>query len=186
MAGERLRMNRSRLLLAAALGLAPVAALAEPAPPHSVSPVVVPGGPPPQVKATYPAQGAAVPDGVMILKVTFDVPMTPDAWAYGKDGDAAFPQCLARPRLLNDQRTFVLLCTVEPGAAYAVAINAAPRFANASGRSAAPYVLKFTTTDVDTRDLPTALSQAGLTEQDDPIMNWRDDGKGISQTPEPQ
>src|SRR4051794_31668468 len=98
-------MIRSRLLAVAALCLAPGVAMAQPAQTPSVSTLVIPGGPPPQVKATYPAQGAAVPDGVMILKVTFDTAMAPDAWAYAKDGEAAFPKCLARPRLLNDQHT---------------------------------------------------------------------------------
>jgi hypothetical protein len=169
------------LAVAAALGLAGVA-VAQP----TVSPLTVPGGPAPKVTASYPAQDAAVPDGVLVLKVAFDLPMRPDAWAFAPAEGGAFPACLARPRLLNDARTFVLLCTVEPKKTYAVALNATPRFVSSAGRPAEPWVLKFTTTDVDTRDLPTALQQAGLTDQDDPVMNWRDDGKGVAATPEPQ
>jgi hypothetical protein len=139
------------------------------------------------VQATYPAAGAAVPAGVIILKISFDQPMAPDAWSYGRSAAGGdFPSCLVDPRLLGDKRTYVLLCTVAQNAAYAIDVNAAPRFASAGAdRSAAPYTLKFTTTGDITRSLPDALAQAGLTPDDDPIMTWRDPGKGVSQSAAP-
>ncbi len=146
--------------------------------------IVVPG-PGPSVQSTYPAPGATIPYGVLVLKVVFNQPMTPDAWAYGPSAGADFPDCLADPRLLGDQRTFVLLCSVQANRSYAVEINPAPRFASVGGRSAASYALKFQTTDEETVDLHDALSQAGLVDADDPIMTWRDDGKGVSQTAPP-
>jgi hypothetical protein len=158
------------------------AATGEPAPPQ-VSPLVVVAGPGPKVVASYPADGGSAPAGVIVLKITFDQPMTADAWSYSKAETGAFPPCLAHPRLLNDQRTFSLLCTVSANETYAIAINLAPRFVSADGRSASAYVLKFTTSDVGVRDMHTALIQAGLTDVDDPIMTWRDDGKGVSQSP---
>jgi len=145
---------------------------------------VVPG-PGPAVKSTYPAPDTTVPAGVVILKIVFDQPMTPDAWAYGRSADGDFPDCLADPRLLSDQRTFVLLCTVAANAAYAIEINPARRFASTQGRSAKPYTLKFSTNGVVTRGLHDALLQAGLDDTDDPIMTWRDPGQGVSQTPPP-
>ncbi|HEX3917512.1 MAG TPA: hypothetical protein VHW60_09260 [Caulobacteraceae bacterium] len=146
---------------------------------------VVPG-PGPTVQSTYPADGSSVPAGVVILKIVFDQPMTPDAWAYGPSPDGDFPHCLADPRLLADQRTYALLCTVpQQNHTYAVEINDAPRFASAAGRSAKTYTLKFSTTDDVTRGLDDALTQAGLAATDDPIMTWRDPGKGVSQTPPP-
>jgi hypothetical protein len=145
---------------------------------------VIPG-PGPSVQSTYPGAGTSVPAGVMILKVVFDQPMTGGAWAYGRSADADFPHCLADPRLLSDQRTYVLLCTVAPNRAYAVEINAAPRFASAYGRSAKPYTLTFSTSDAITRSLHDALLQAGLVDTDEPIMTWRDPGQGVSQTPAP-
>ena len=66
-----------------------------------------------------------MPAGVMILKITFTQAMAADAWAYGHSVDGDFPDCLADPRLLGDQRTYVLLCTVAPHRGYAVQINAA-------------------------------------------------------------
>jgi hypothetical protein len=141
--------------------------------------------PGPAVMSTYPAAGATVAAGVVILKIVFDQPMTPGAWAYGRSSDGDFPDCLADPRLLGDQRTFVLLCTVSANRAYAIEINPAPRFASAYGRSAKPYTLKFSTNGVMTRALHDALLQAGLDDTDDPIMTWRDPGQGISQTAPP-
>ncbi|HXQ15400.1 MAG TPA: Ig-like domain-containing protein [Caulobacteraceae bacterium] len=147
--------------------------------------MVVPG-PGPTVKSTYPNAAGSVPAGTVILKIVFDQPMTPDAWAYGRSADGDFPDCLAEPRLLNDQRTFVLLCSVAlPNRTYAVEINLAPRFASAYGRSAKPYTLKFSTNDAITRGLHDALLQAGLDDTDDPIMTWRDPGQGVSQTAPP-
>jgi hypothetical protein len=137
------------------------------------------------VVATYPADGAAAPAGVIVLKLTFDQKMTPDAWSYAKAETGEFPECLAHPRLLNDGKTFSLLCRVLPHQDYAIAVNLAPRFANDQGRAASPYVLKFSTGDVSVRDMHTALTQAGLTDADDPIMTWRDEGKGVSETAPP-
>lgn len=149
--------------------------------------MVVVGGPGPAVKSTYPAAGGSVPAGVMILKVVFDQPMTPKAWAYGPSVEGDFPHCLGDPRLLNDQRTFVLLCTVAADRTFAVEINPARRFASTYGRSAQPFTLKFSTTsgDTGTSNLHDALQQAGLDDTDDPIMTWRDSGQGVSQSAPP-
>ncbi len=151
----------------------------------SVEGLVVVAGPGPTVQSSYPISGGSVPAGVMILKIVFDQPMTPDAWAYGPSADGDFPKCLADPRLLGDQRTYVLLCSVAANRTFAVEINFAPRFASAYGRSAKPFTLKFSTTDAITRDLHNALLQAGLADTDEPIMTWRDDGQGVSQTAPP-
>jgi pimeloyl-ACP methyl ester carboxylesterase len=155
--------------------------------PNEVRGLVVVGGPPPTVKSTYPSADGSVPSGAVILKIVFDQPMTPDAWAYGRSADGDFPDCLAQPRLLGDQRTFVLLCNAAtPNHTYAIAINLAPRFTSANGRWAKPYTLTFSTTDAITRSLHDALLQAGLTDADDPIMTWRDAGQSGPQTDPPQ
>jgi len=160
-------------------------AASAPARGNEVEGLVVPGGPSPSVTATYPALDATAPPGVIVLKITFDQPMTPGAWAYGQAAGAAFPHCLARPRLLRDKKSFALLCTVDPKQAYALEINAAPRFASDAGRSAKPYVMRFSTTEAETRDLHTALDLAGLKDEDAPIMEWNDTGKGVSQSAPP-
>ena len=118
-------------------------------------------------------------------KITFDQTMEPRSWAFSPAGANGFPVCLAQPRLLADQRSFALLCTVEPGKAYAMQVNPAPGFKNQGGRSAQPFTLRFTTTADITRDIHAALTLAGLADTDAPIMSWDDPGKGVSQSPSP-
>jgi hypothetical protein len=65
-----------------------------------------------------------------------------------------------------------------------VQINAAPDFVSARGRSAAPYLLHFSTTSATTYDMHAALIQAGLTDADDPIMTWNGVA-GVSNSPPP-
>jgi hypothetical protein len=152
------------------------------APATGVSELVIVGGPGPKVVASYPADGAEIPAGTLVLKIVFDQPMTPDGWSYGRTDGAGFPHCLAKPRLLGDQRTFVLLCNVLPHQAYALRINAPPDFKSENGRSAKPAVLRFSTSDTGPRDIHDALLLAGLTDVDDPVMTWRDNGAGVSQS----
>jgi hypothetical protein len=182
-------METSVLAAFAALALLSGAAPAhDPAsgPSTAVSAVVVPGGPVPKIASSYPANGAAVPAGILTLKIVFDQPMGPDGWSYGRAQAGAFPKCLERPRLLADQHTFVLLCQVLPHQSYALEINVPKDFASEIGRSAKPTLLQFTTTDVGPRDMHDALQQADLTDADEPIMRWRDGGSGVSQSAPPE
>ena len=165
--------------------LAGAATAAAQTPPHPVSELVVEGGPSPKVVASFPADGAQVDAGVLIIKLVFDQAMTAEGWSYGKSEGGAFPACLAKPRLLADQRTFVLLCTVAAHQAYALEVNASPAFLSAGGRVAKPTRLTFSTTDTGVRVLQDALERAGLSEADEPVMTWRDDGTGVSRSPAP-
>ena len=170
--------------------LAAAAPAAQPPPPPAppskapaagtpVKEVVVVAGPSPKVVASFPADGTQVPAGVLVLKVVFDQPMAPDAWSYGPAESRALPNCLERPRLLADKRTTVLLCSVAAHTDYAVQINPTPQFASVDGRAATPSVLHFATGDVGVRSLHDALSQADLSDADDPITRWRDPGAGV-------
>lgn len=163
--------------------LALIAAVAAAAPPTSVAELTVPGGPPPKVMASFPAQGAQVAAGVLVIKLVFDQPMAADSWSYGRAEGGDFPSCLAKPRLLADKRTFALLCSVAAHQTYAIAVNPAPAFAGANGRLAKPDTLSFTTNDTPTASLHDALEQAGLTDADKPVMTWKDDGGGVSRSP---
>jgi hypothetical protein len=170
------------VLIAAGCLAAPVAGYGAT---NQIEGFTVDGGPGPSVYSSYPASGASVPAGVMVLKIVFDQPMKPDAWAYGPSAGADFPKCLADPRMLSDQRTFVLLCTVAVNSTFALQINPAPRFANANGRSAKPFTLRFSTTDDEIEDVQDALRQAGLADVDDPIMTSHPAVRGASQTAPP-
>lgn len=183
-------MPFAKLIVPAVL-LIPGLALAQTAPPaasraNEVAGVTVPGGPAPTVTASYPAEGATAPPGVIVLKFSFDQPMDPHAWAYGQVTGGVFPHCLGKPRLLHDKKSFALLCTVDGKQTYAVQLNPDPRFAADGGRSAKPFVLHFSTGEAnETRDLHSALDQAGLKDEDAPIMDWDDQGKGVSETAPP-
>jgi hypothetical protein len=155
------------------------------APPAAVSELVVPGGPPPKMVSSFPAEGAQVPAGVLIIKLVFDQTMAADGWSYGRSERGDFPTCLAKPRLLADKRTFALLCSVAAHTTYAIGINAAPAFTGANGRLAKSDSLSFSTADTQVTGLHDALEQAGLTDADEPIMTWRDPGAGVSRSPPP-
>jgi hypothetical protein len=154
------------LALAAAYGAA--CAPAPPVAPEETLVVVAPKTP--KVIATYPREGETVPGGPLVLKIVFDQPMRPEAWAYGPAPGGRFPDCLDRPRLLDDHKTFVLLCSASLNAAFALSVNAAPDFTGTGGRAAEPYVLRFSTSGDPSTGLAEALKSASLTEADDPIM----------------
>jgi hypothetical protein len=178
-------MNFPLAPVLAAAGLSVAAAAATPAaPPHPVSEVVVPGGAPPKLVRSFPAQDAQVGAGVLVVKLVFDQPMSADGWSYGRSEAGDFPTCLAKPRLLADKRTFALLCSVAPHKTYAITVNAAPAFAGANGRVAKAGSLSFTTADTQVFGLHDALEQAGLTDADEPVMTWKDDGAGVSRSPQ--
>jgi hypothetical protein len=174
------RMIRSPSRACAALLLAAVSgpALAQTASaPTRLSGVTVTAPAPtlPAVVATYPADGKAVTAGVLILKVTFDQKMDPDGWDYGKGADA-YPQCLDRPRLLADEKTFVLLCTVGLNGRYSVSLNrsasGAGGFQNRAGQKATAATVNFTTgDDLALANIPDAMKAAGLRPDEGPVMD---------------
>ena len=174
------------VFLALIAGLCSSAALAAPTPvtkegptqdrpANTVSPVTVtPPGDRPKVVATWPAAGAAVAGGVMVLTITFDQKMTPEAFSITTTQGADALQCLKTPRLLNDGKTFALLCTSHEKTRYALAFNAQPTggFANIGQQRAAPATLSFSTTDADgPRNIADALKVEGLATIDVPIQN---------------
>lgn len=147
--------------------------------PTPVSPVtVMPPTERPKLVSTWPENGQTVAPGVLVLKVVFDQQMTPRDFAYGLGGagDTAGDKlnCLKTPRLLNDSKTFVLLCTTLPGKTYAVALNpdapGGPAFSNLAENRAAPSALTFTTgTGYPVTNLRDAMKAAGLSGLDMPV-----------------
>lgn len=142
-------------------------------PPKTVAPVtVMPRTDPPKIASSFPAAGQVVAAGVLILHITFDQKMDERGFAFAAASGGAMPKCLSTPRLLNDEKTFVLLCTTVPSSSYSLAFNAAPRggFANIGGTRAAPAALAFSTSgEMGPRNLDDALKVANLTAQDVPI-----------------
>ena len=143
--------------------------------PTPVSPVtVMPPTDKPKVVATWPASGETVAPGVLVLKVVFDQQMTPRDFAYGLGAQGDKLGCLKTPRLLNDNKTFVLLCTTLPGKTYAVVLNpdapGGPAFSNLAENRAEPNTLTFTTgTGEPVTKLRDAIKAAGLGGLDVPV-----------------
>ncbi|SFK73033.1 hypothetical protein [Caulobacter sp. UNC279MFTsu5.1] len=156
--------------------------------PTPVSPVtVMPPTQKPKVVATWPAGGQAVAPGVLVLKVVFDQQMTPRDFAYGLGTGGDTLNCLKTPRLLNDNKTFVLLCTALPGKTYAVALNPdAPggrAFSNLAENRAEPSALTFTTgTGEPVTKLRDAIKAAGLGDLDMPVEEAPDAPQAATRT----
>lgn len=175
-------------LLALTVLLAASAAYAQDEP-TAVSPVMVmPPTDPPKVASSYPAEGQAIAPGVLILKLTFDQKMTAKGWNYAATTDGADkPDCVATPRLLKDDKTFVLLCRVVSGKTYKVALNAADalpqnpnRFANQAEKPALTHVLSFQVVKGEpVTTIPRAMLAAGLKLDETPI---EDDPARAAQT----
>jgi hypothetical protein len=152
----------------------PALAQTSSAPPTRLSGVTVVAPAPtlPAVVSTYPANGKSVAPGALILKVTFDQKMDPDGWDYGK-GSGAYPKCLDRPRLLPDQKTFVLLCTAGAKGSFSVTLNqSSAGFENLAGQKASAATIDFTTNDGESlANIPDAMKAAGLKADEGPVMD---------------
>lgn len=170
-------MIRFRALAALALTTAaatPALAQTASSPTHlSGVTIVAPAPTLPQVVSTFPEEGKSITPGALILKVTFDQKMSPDGWDFGK-GANAYPDCLARPRLEPDQKTFVLLCTVGSKSSFSVAFNGSNQggFENEAGQKATPATLNFTTDDEKSlASIAEAMKAAGLKADEGPVMD---------------
>jgi hypothetical protein len=105
----------------------------------------------PKVVGAYPAQGASVAPGILIIRVTYDTRMQGQSWSYVTSRDGEYPECAASPRLLDDHKSFALICRTLPKKTYALWFNHGDyqNFTSISRRPAVAYELKFSTTDAD-------------------------------------
>lgn len=158
-----------------------------PAPGTTVSPVTVfPATEAPKLVKSYPAAGQALSAGVLVMSVTFDQPMLATGFNFGPASGGEQPHCLKTPRLLDDKRTFVLLCTTEPAKTYALSFNADPQggFQNVAEHRAVPASLSFKTTDGEgPRDVHEAMKAAGLRDALDMPIQDSPDRKGDGTEP---
>lgn len=155
-------MDARALLLASLLAASPLTLLAaEPAsvdgvtvsppakclPPH-VRPT--PGVPAPRVVSTFPARGAVVRPGLLVVRITVDLPMAcGGAYLDAAPLRAPFPSGDRQVRLSSDRRTFRVLGAVAANGSYGFWMNRAPvrDFVGISGRPMEPYNLTFRTSD---------------------------------------
>ncbi len=162
----------SPLIVLAALVGAPLAQAQTASNP--VSPVLIlPPTQPPKLVSTYPAQDQTVAPGVLILKVAFDQQMSPSSWNYAPAAGAEPMDCVRTPRLLNDQKTFVLLCRVLAGKTYGVTFNAQRPggFANLGENPALEATLTFKAAgDPPITTVKRAMELAGLQSDQMPVQ----------------
>ena len=174
-------MSRRRsvpvLIAFAVLAATGAHAQTKPAPeaPNTVSPVLIlPPTLPPNLVSTYPAQDETVPPGVLILKAAFDQQMSPSVWNYAPAPGAEPMDCVKTPRLLGDQRTFVLLCRVLANRTYGVTFNATRDggFANLGDNPARTAVLTFkVTSDDPVTTVRRAMEAAKLASDQMPVQD---------------
>jgi hypothetical protein len=161
------------IALAALAGAPPVLAQGQTAS-NPVSPVLIlPPTQPPKLVSTYPAQDETVAPGVLILKVAFDQQMSPASWNYAPARGAEPMDCVRTPRLLNDQKTFVLLCRVLAGKTYGVTFNAQRPggFANLGENPALEATLTFKVAgDTPVTTVKRAMELAGLRSDQMPVQ----------------
>jgi hypothetical protein len=105
----------------------------------------------PKVVSTYPGQGASIAPGILIIRISYDTRMQGQSWSYVSSRDGEYPECAASPRLLDDHKSFALICRTLPKKTYALWFNHGDyqNFTSVSHRPAAAYELKFTTSDAD-------------------------------------
>jgi hypothetical protein len=168
-------MMRTPFLALAVLAMPALALAQTAAKPTSVSGIVVaaPAKEPPKVVATFPEAGKTVAPGAVILKVVFDQKMNPGGWDYGK-GAEAYPACLERPRLLPDEKTFVLLCTVGGNRKFSVSLNNGHDggFENVAGQRATPSAFDFATdSSQSSQTIEDAMKAAALKADEGPVMD---------------
>jgi hypothetical protein len=105
----------------------------------------------PKVVSSFPAKGAVVRPGLLIVRVTFDQPMTCDGF-FLADPPRQNP-CPGSPQqmlLSYDRRTVRIACVVEPNAEYGLALSPDPNgktFIGMSGLPSLPYQVAFTTSE---------------------------------------
>ena len=142
--------------------------------PNAVSPVLIlPPTLPPKLVSTYPAQDQAIAPGLLILKAAFDQQMSPSAWNYAPSPGVEPLDCVKTPRLLNDQKTFVLICRVLAGRTYGVTFNAERPggFANLGENPAQTASLTFKAEDgAPVTTLRRAMELAGLQVDQTPVQ----------------
>lgn len=165
------------LMLCAALGATAAHAQAQKPPaeaPNAVSPVLIlPPTLPPKLVSTYPAQDQTVAPGLLILKAVFDQQMSPSAWNYAPAPGAEPLECVKTPRLLTDQKTFVVICRVLAGRTYGVTFNAQRPggFANLGENPAQTATLTFKVeNDSPVTTLRRAMELAGLQADQTPVQ----------------
>jgi hypothetical protein len=104
--------------------------------------------PPPRVVGAFPAPGAMVRPGILVLRVTFDLPMSCEgSFAAALPLHNPCPGGVHDMLLTYDRRTFRTVCILEKNAHYGLWLNQTifHRFTSLAGRSSQAYEITFST-----------------------------------------
>ena len=97
----------------------------------------------PKLVSTFPANGARVRPGVMVLRLTFDRPMTcPGVLDVDKALPNPCPAPLVEPMISKDRRTFLTVCMIMENRRYGMKLH---HFMSVAGRTADLAELVFET-----------------------------------------
>jgi hypothetical protein len=108
----------------------------------------VAGSPAPRIVSAFPADGAVIRPGRLVVRVTFDRPMTCSGFFLrAPQSPGACPPLRQNMVLSLDRRTFRLICATVPGTAYRIDVGdeGEEAFVSLDGRAAQPYALTFST-----------------------------------------
>ena len=123
----------------------------------------VAASPPPRILSTFPADGAVIRPGRLVLRVTFDRPMTCSGFILRQPQfPGACPPLQQKMVWSLNRRTVRLICATAPDTAYGLMIgdDAAEAFVSLDGHPARPYALTFTTSSgPPVRTTPEALAE---------------------------
>lgn len=100
---------------------------------------------PPRLVSTFPAKGATVRPGLLILRLTFDKPMTCDGLLLADLPNLnPCPSPLEDPLFSRDRRTFLTVCRISRAQRYGLQLQG---FRSLTGHGVDPGELAFTTSD---------------------------------------
>jgi hypothetical protein len=132
----------------------------------------------PKVVSSYPAKGAVVRPGLLVVRVTFDQPMTCDGFFF-RDAPRQNP-CPDSPQqmlLSYDRRTIRTVCIVQPNAEYGLSLSEDPNaksFVGLAGLPSLPYRLDFATSEG-----PAIATVCDALAQDETAARLIHEGRGL-------
>jgi hypothetical protein len=130
--------------------------------------------PPPKLVSSFPAQGAVVRPGILVLRFTFDLPMSCDGiFQPDPPWRKPCPGTVQHLVISFDRRTIRMACMVEKDAYYGLRLNSLPylHFRSMAGRSAEPYALAFSTSSqAEITTLEEAQAQDTQMRPDTPLL----------------
>jgi hypothetical protein len=105
----------------------------------------------PKVVSSFPAKGEVVRPGLLVVRVTFDQPMTCDGF-FLRDPrrQSPCPQDSQEMLLSYDRRTVRTVCVVQPAVEYGLSLSEDPNaksFVGLSGLPSMPYRVDFVTSE---------------------------------------